>query len=330
MAYKTAGAKLDNKVYDPFEILGLSAVSDVLVSSIPLASSHRLVNRVLQRRISNPILKSFQNYSASLFSFSVASVLNPPSHPDKVKISGNDTIESIANKFVEITKAYKSYVLVPHFGSIVFIILRRLTDETIRRNWELYGHPDGRQEVSMGIALPQWIIEGKNNIWVLGVYGVIFGGVLPVLVGRWWFGSRQKTKDGVNALSAASFFKSLSEDSGIDDVVGTLGKSYAWESKPPSKSADMELEQLERSVSVKMGADWEKVLKLAGVTKTRLDDEASVRRQGALVLLYAHFLRIEIGIPSLQNGAFVILFSLVDAQHFYRTSTDTPANTYYT
>jgi translocation protein SEC63 len=63
-------------------------------------------------------------------------------------------------------------------------IFSSLTDETIRRNWELYGHPDGRQEVSMGIALPQWIIEGKNNIWVLGLYGVLFGGVLPVLVVR--------------------------------------------------------------------------------------------------------------------------------------------------
>lgn len=32
------------------------------------------------------------------------------SHPDKVKLSGNDTVDTIANKFVEITKAYKSYV----------------------------------------------------------------------------------------------------------------------------------------------------------------------------------------------------------------------------
>jgi translocation protein SEC63 len=27
LVYKTAGAKIENKVYDPFEILGLSAVS---------------------------------------------------------------------------------------------------------------------------------------------------------------------------------------------------------------------------------------------------------------------------------------------------------------
>jgi hypothetical protein len=34
----------------------------------------------------------------------------------------------------------------------------------------------------MGIALPKWVIEGKNNIWVLGVYGILFGGALPTLV----------------------------------------------------------------------------------------------------------------------------------------------------
>lgn len=57
-----------------------------------------------------------------------------------------------------------------------------LTDENIRKNWEMYGHPDGRQEVSMGIALPKWIVESGNNIWVLGAYGVIFGGALPAIV----------------------------------------------------------------------------------------------------------------------------------------------------
>ena len=53
-------------------------------------------------------------------------------HPDKVKLQVNQTIEMVEAYFVELTKAYKS-----------------LTDETIRKNWELYGHPDGRQEVSM-------------------------------------------------------------------------------------------------------------------------------------------------------------------------------------
>lgn len=33
------------------------------------------------------------------------------SHPDKVKATINETVEDIANRFVDITKAYKSYVV---------------------------------------------------------------------------------------------------------------------------------------------------------------------------------------------------------------------------
>lgn len=37
------------------------------------------------------------------------------------------------------------------------------------------------------------------------------------------------TNDGIHARSAAEFFKSLREDSGADQVFGTLGKSFSWE-----------------------------------------------------------------------------------------------------
>lgn len=56
-----------------------------------------------------------------------------------------------------------------------------MTDETVRKNFELYGHPDGRQEMSMGIALPTWVVESQNNIWVLGAYGLVFGLGLPYI-----------------------------------------------------------------------------------------------------------------------------------------------------
>jgi preprotein translocase subunit Sec63 len=62
--------------------------------------------------------------------------------------------------------------------------LRRLTDETIRKNLEEYGHPDGRQETSMGIAIPPWMVEGKNTIWVLLAYALLLGGSLPYIVVR--------------------------------------------------------------------------------------------------------------------------------------------------
>jgi translocation protein SEC63 len=36
----------------------------------------------------------------------------------------------------------------------------------------------------MGIALPSWIVEAHNNVWVLTLYGIIFGVGLPAIVVR--------------------------------------------------------------------------------------------------------------------------------------------------
>jgi len=205
-------------------------------------------------------------------------------HPDKVKLAVNQTMEAVEARFVEITKAYKA-----------------LTDETIKENWEKYGHPDGRQEVSMGIALPKGIIEGRNRMFVLGAYALIFGAMLPALVGRWWFGNREKTKDGVNARSAAAFFKGLSEDSNIDEVTASLGKSFEWETSKLSKQAN-EVDELEVQIEKVLGQKWGNLKTLAEV----LPKQYPARRR-AFILIYAHLLRLPINNTSLRNEQSEIL-----------------------
>ncbi|KAJ3745376.1 Sec63 Brl domain-containing protein [Lentinula detonsa] len=248
-SYKVANAKMDNKLYDPFEILGLS----ISATEKEIKSHYKKLSKIY--------------------------------HPDKVKASVNETIEQIQNRFVDITKAYKS-----------------LTDETIRENLRKYGNPDGPQQTSVGIALPKWIVESKNNVWVLGVYGLIFGGALPTLVGRWWFGSRQKTKDGVKASSAAAFFKSLKEDSTMDDVVGTLGQAYKWEVyRSKSKTGDAaELDRLEKNISLVAPKQWETL-------RTVIDAGKNANQRKAMILLYAHLLRLNVEKPSLQQDQTRIL-----------------------
>lgn len=59
-----------------------------------------------------------------------------------------------------------------------------LTDEEARKNWELYGNPDGPSAMSFGIALPSWIVQKENSVWVLGLYALVFMVALPVLVGN--------------------------------------------------------------------------------------------------------------------------------------------------
>lgn len=72
-----------------------------------------------------------------------------------------------------------------------------LTDEEAKRNWEKYGNPDGPGAMSFGIALPAWIVEKENTVWVLGLYALVFMVALPTVVGTWWYRSIRFSGDQV-------------------------------------------------------------------------------------------------------------------------------------
>jgi translocation protein SEC63 len=57
-----------------------------------------------------------------------------------------------------------------------------LTNEDSKRNWEMYGNPDGPGAIQFGIALPAWIVEKKTSFWVLVLYVVAIVIVLPAVV----------------------------------------------------------------------------------------------------------------------------------------------------
>ena len=42
----------------------------------------------------------------------------------------------------------------------------RLTDEEAKKNWMEHGNPDGPGATTFGIALPKWIVERENSVWV--------------------------------------------------------------------------------------------------------------------------------------------------------------------
>uniref|UniRef100_A0A3P8XP42 Translocation protein SEC63 homolog n=1 Tax=Esox lucius TaxID=8010 RepID=A0A3P8XP42_ESOLU len=92
-------------------------------------------------------------------------------HPDK----GGDE-----DMFMRIAKAYSA-----------------LTNDESRQNWETYGNPDGPRATSFGIALPAWIVDSKNSMLVLLVYGLAFMVILPVVVGTWWYRSIRYSGDQI-------------------------------------------------------------------------------------------------------------------------------------
>ncbi|KAN0062721.1 secretory subunit [Thecaphora frezii] len=193
-------------------------------------------------------------------------------HPDKLVLAENQTKEEVESHYIELTKAYKA-----------------LTDETIRKNFELYGHPDGRQEMSMGIALPRWVVESHNNIYVLGIYGLIFGVGLPYLVARWWYGSRSKTKDGIINSTAQTYFQHLRDDTPVPRILALLAVSDEFDDarlNRRGKDADEEaLNQLDKDVRARLDQlvpEW-------GL----IDSFRTPSIRKALILLYAHVLRVD-------------------------------------
>uniref|UniRef100_A0A8C3KTK5 SEC63 homolog, protein translocation regulator n=1 Tax=Chrysolophus pictus TaxID=9089 RepID=A0A8C3KTK5_CHRPC len=55
----------------------------------------------------------------------------------------------------------------------------------------------GDLTTSFGIALPAWIVDQKNSILVLLVYGLAFMVILPVVVGSWWYRSIRYSGDQI-------------------------------------------------------------------------------------------------------------------------------------
>lgn len=128
LAYKVTTTKIDNKIYDPFEILGIKSVSlgcrtgishwlQTPSTQYPCCTIHSyitFIHRVLRKRTSSLTTKSSPKHSEyfSFSSFTYCLAHYSHSHPDKVKLTVNDTVEFVAARFVEITKAYKAYAII--------------------------------------------------------------------------------------------------------------------------------------------------------------------------------------------------------------------------
>ncbi|KAL1676780.1 Sec63 Brl domain-containing protein [Schizophyllum commune] len=194
-------------------------------------------------------------------------------HPDKIKATAEETLEMIQDRFVKITKAYKA-----------------LTDEVTRENWQKYNDPDGPQQTTVGIAIPQWVIDAQNNIYVLGLYAVVLLVGLPYLVYKWSTANSNKTKDGIHTKSAAAFFKSLTETTSTEQqILQILVKAYQFE-RTPVKGATSKaaiLKDLEKQLIEKVGGET----KWANWIGSAATDENQKR---AIILLYAHLARLEI------------------------------------
>lgn len=235
------------KIWDPYDVLGISRSAD-----------ERAIDKFYKR-------------------------LSLQYHPDKARPdpSKNETLETINERWVEMTKAYKA-----------------LTDEEVRNNYLQYGHPDGKQSFSMGIALPKVLISEGNRKFVLLFYAALLAVILPYLVGNWWYSSISLTKDKVLMASAGNLFLEYKDDLSDGAVIGALSVGDEFKQSLKGSKADAGSAKIEKSVL----ADS----LLSAADRTKLKGVEDPTRRKALSLLWAYLNRIDLGDPSLNAEKYEV------------------------
>ncbi|KAI1432955.1 Sec63 Brl domain-containing protein [Xylaria sp. CBS 124048] len=211
-------------------------------------------------------------------------------HPDKIRPdpAKNETLESLNDQWVDITKAYQA-----------------LTDEEVRNNWIQYGHPDGKQGFSIGIALPKFIVSDGNGKYVVLVYAILLGVLLPYLVGSWWYGTQRMTKEGVQVESANNLFREYTEATDEGDLITALSSGVEFRSFLKGEKTESGLSKIESRILEK-GQGTPYAGGLSDKDKIKLEDlEGGVRRK-ALALLWAYLGRVDLGDAALDSAKYMV------------------------
>ncbi|KAI1313672.1 Sec63 Brl domain-containing protein [Xylaria venustula] len=223
-------------------------------------------------------------------------------HPDKVRPdpAKNETIESLNDKWVDLSKAYQA-----------------LTDEEVRNNWIQYGHPDGKQGFSIGIALPKFIVSDGNGKYVVLVYAALLGVLLPYLVGSWWYGTQRVTKEGVQVESANSLFREHTNITDEGDLITALSTGKEFRSLFKGDKAESGLSKIESRILEK-GQVTPYAGGLSEKDKDKLEHLESGVRRKVLALLWAYLGRVELDDQALNAAKYLVA---PIAQNLSRAST---------
>lgn len=211
-------------------------------------------------------------------------------HPDKVRpdASKNETIESLNSRYVEISKAYQA-----------------LTDEEIRNNYIQYGHPDGKQSYSIAIALPKAMISDGNGKYVVLIYSLLFGVLLPYIVGTWWYGTLRRSKEGPLMESANRLFRQYEDNIDEGGVITALSTGKEFEEALKGDKADAGLSKIESRI-LASGETTPFAGGLSAKEKEKLEDLESGPRRKALALLWAYLGRVDLDDDALTKSKFEV------------------------
>lgn len=174
-----------------------------------------------------------------------------------------------------------------------------LLDEEVRNNWMQYGHPDGKQSFSIGIALPKLMVTKGNGKYVLLFYALVLGVALPYIVGKWWYGTQALTKDGVIIASAGKMFKEYKEEITVGGVVAATSTGEEFQESLKGSKADTGLSKVEKSVET---AD----ARPSDHDRSQLKQIDDPLRRKVLALLWAYLARVDLGDATLESEKYAV------------------------
>ena len=128
-------------------------------------------------------------------------------HPDK----NLNNLQAKA-KFMLITKAYES-----------------LTNEESKKNFELYGNPDGPGSMRFSIGLPSgFVLDKKNHNKILIIFIFIVSVLIPYYFVKWVKRSKNFDENGLLNITKEYFMKQTNKDSTIKHIPFLLGASHEF------------------------------------------------------------------------------------------------------
>lgn len=160
--------------------------------------------------------------------------------------------------------------------------------------------PDGKQGFSIGIALPKMIVAEGSGKYVILVYGVLFGILLPWTVGKWWYGTQRLTKEKVLRTSASKLFQEYDENMTDGDLVNALSSGAEYDEVFSGAKADSGLGKIEQSL-FKEDSEGSSSSKIALKDQEKMKSYDGVRRKAA-ALLWTYLERLQLDGGVLDDG----------------------------
>ncbi|KAJ4952870.1 hypothetical protein NE237_029702 [Protea cynaroides] len=158
----------------------------------------------------------------------------------------------------EIKKAYRRLSIQYHpdknpdpeahtfFVEFISKAYQALTDPVSRENFEKYGHPDGRQGLQMGIALPEFLLNidgASGGVLLLGIVGVCI--LLPLLLAVIYLSRSSKyTGNYVMHQTLYAYYHLMKPSLAPSKVVDVLINAAEFKEMPVRRSDGEPLQKL--------------------------------------------------------------------------------------